>query len=165
MTRIAYCTVPILACLLGCTMPAMGKDKAEVRYLRIAELTRKLELPWKCGETKAYEGSSVQVAGYVDTNNIFDKRREPNVSQDKFFIQDRVSGASLEVVVDTRNNAGFFDLLYRNLAAGKGFIMLNARVVGFDMPISNSCSRWIKVVMGESNDNMFAEKEERFDEK
>lgn len=138
----------------------------ETKYLTIPELESFCNLPGRCNEKMSCEEKDVFVKGYIDYNNVFDKKNYPQLPYEKFRIADKpyvstleklkmAEIRALEVFATGDDNSAIFKKIYDNVADPKKSVFVNGRIEGVDMPIMGQCRRGIKL-------NITDEKEIKF---
>ncbi len=138
----------------------------EAKYLTIPELESFCNLPGRCNEKMSCEGKEVFVRGYIDYNNVFDKKNYPQLPYEKFRIADKPYASTLEkskmteiraleVFATGDDNSAIFKKIYDNAVDPKKSVFVNGRIEGFDMPVTGRCQRGIKL-------NITDEKEIKF---
>lgn len=115
--------------------------------------------PGKCGELLDCEGQTVNVWGFLDQHNIFDKPQSDQVKA-RFLIAERLDaqgfgdGKKIEVYPpQDGNNVSLFDKL--NEASESSRILITGNVKGYDAPTNLSCQRLISLeIQGEGDVNI-----------
>ena len=131
----------------GCNNP--GKE-----YITLSELITLCELPGKCKVPLPYEGKEIKVRAFVDFKNVFDKEHYPQLPYEKFKIDDSEKKNSFEVWVTGDKSAEIFKLIHDNNIENPQMVFINAKMEGVDMPTSDDCRRWLKLIL-DSEENIF----------
>lgn len=114
-------------------------------YITVPELVSFCNLPGKCGEVLAQENTEINIQGFIDSKNIFDKEHYPQLSYEKFIIHNSNKTHILEVFIINNNNSEIFKKIYKNQSTKPVFI--SAKIKGIDLPSKNGCERWIKLII------------------
>ena len=108
-------------------------------------------LPWECGETPFWEGQTVVVGGFLDSDNIFFHTRYPNLPYEKFTVCDG-EGQSLEVWPQTPDNKQ----LYGSIVNRPGDrIIVRGRLRSIKKPVGETCTLGVKMVIDDANQIQF----------
>lgn len=142
-----------LLLLLGCVMPGDPNDFPG-EYLSIEELHKVCRAPGVCGKKMDCEGQIVRVKGYVDYDNVFDKKSYPQLPYEKFKIGDR-RGNSLEAWAVSDDNEEIFRKIHSNKTSLEKMVFVKGTLTGFDMPIMGTCRRGIAINIKEAKDIFF----------
>ncbi|RLA91537.1 MAG: hypothetical protein DRG20_01090 [Deltaproteobacteria bacterium] len=123
-------------------------------YISIQKLYNFCNIPSPCQKRLDCEGKIGLIKGYIDYNNIFDKRRYPQLPYEKFLIYDHNKKYNLEVWTVSDNNSKIFDKIYINKDHPERLVFVKGIIVGFVMPIMRGCQRGIKLDI-DSPDSLF----------
>ena len=143
--------LPLLSCA---TYNTNHGEKALDQYISIEELYRACT-PGDCGKDVKLEGCVVYVKGYVDSNNIFDKKSYPQLPYEKFKIYDKGSGKSIEIWAISGDNSAIFKKITQNIVNSDVEIFVSGIVSSFDMPIMGICKKGLKIEINNANDIFF----------
>jgi hypothetical protein len=123
-------------------------------YLSLEELYKVCHAPGGCGEKMACEGQIARVKGYIDYDNVFDKRNYPQLPYEKFKIDD-AKGKSIEVWVLSNDSKEIFEEIYNNKVFPEKMAFIKGILAGFDMPIMGTCRRGLAINIKEASDIFF----------
>ena len=123
-------------------------------YISIEELYHYCNAPSPCGKKTDCEGKVARVKGYIDYQNVFDKKNYPQLPYEKFKIYDE-EGKSLEVWAVSPDNSKIFEKIYRNKSFPGKMAFVRGIMIGFDMPIMGACHRGIKIEIEKADDIFF----------
>ena len=132
-----------------------GKIKYSA-YISVEEIFHECHIPGPCGQKMACEGEIGKVKGYIDYDNIFDKKNYPQLPYEKFKIFDE-KGKSLEVWTVSADNSDIFEKIYQNKSFPWKMAFIKGVLVGVDMPIMGVCHRSIRMNIEKADDIIFAE--------
>ena len=101
-----------------------------------------LGLPAECSpQEPVWVGRNVTIWGYLDSANIFDHQRYPQLPYEKFKLIDR-QGRSVEIWPQAKNNGPIF----AKLTHGPGDkVSIRGRLAAFNMPVTGHCTLGVKV--------------------
>jgi hypothetical protein len=111
-------------------------------------------LPLECSEVPAWEGQTVQIEGWVDPVNIFDRRTFPQLPYEKFVITDQ-AGRSIEVWPDGETSPAVFDKLAQR---SSDRMIVRGRLSAVRLPINKKCTQGVKVLIDDEKQIQFKEK-------
>ena len=128
----------------------------ETKYFTISELESLCNLPGRCNEKMSCEEKDIFAKGYIDYDNVFDKKNYPQLPYEKFRLTDKPYASTLEkskmteihaleVFATGDDNSAIFKKIYDNAADPKKLVFVNGRIEGFDMPTTGQCQRGIKL--------------------
>ena len=123
-------------------------------YVSTEELYCYCHVPSPCGKRMDCEGEIARVKGYIDYQNVFDKKNYPQLPYEKFKIHDE-KGKSLEVWAVSADNSKIFEKIYHNKSFPKKMAFIKGIMIGFDMPIMGPCRRGIKMEIEKADDIFF----------
>ena len=123
-------------------------------YISIEELYNSCHVPGSCGKKMDCEGEIARVKGYVDYENVFDKRNYPQLPYEKFKIYDK-RGQSVEVWTVSDDNNKIFEKIYQNKISPEKMAFIEGTIIGFDMPAMGVCRRSIKMNIDKESDIFF----------
>jgi hypothetical protein len=103
-------------------------------YVSIEEFYHCCNVPGPCGKRMDCEGEIARVKGYIDYQNVFDKKNYPQLPYEKFKIYDE-KGKSLEVWAVSADNSKIFGKIYHNKSFPGKMAFITGMIIGFDMPI------------------------------
>jgi hypothetical protein len=147
------CLVVSLSILLGIGMLQAQKNLS-TEYLSIDELYKVCHVPGVCGKKMDCEGQIARVKGYIDYDNVFDKKSYPQLPYEKFKIHD-TKGESLEVWALSDNNKEIFEKIYHNKVSPEKMTFVKGSLTGFDMPIIGTCRRGLAINITKASDIFF----------
>jgi hypothetical protein len=123
-------------------MAAIPEDPSH--FMTIAELLSSCEMPGRCGTAARCEGTTVRAKGFIDHDNVFDKRTYPRLPYEKFKMHDG-RGNAVEVWAVAKDNREIFQEIARQRPSPQKMVHVKGEVVGFDMPIMGECRRGIRI--------------------
>jgi len=133
--------------------PSDCEEKTE--YITISELNDFCQIPSSCGQETACEGKEIKIKGYIDYNNIFDKENYPQLSYEKFKIEDKETENSIEIFAIAEDNTLIFEKIRQNNEKPLRMIFVTGIIEGFDMQIMTNCGRGIKLNIDSEADIYF----------
>jgi hypothetical protein len=123
-------------------------------YVSIEELHHYCDVPGPCGKRIHCEGEIARVKGYIDYDNVFDKKTYPQLPYEKFKIFDD-KGKSLEVWGVSTDNSKIFEKIYHEKSFPGKMAFIRGVLIGFDMHITGTCHRGIKIEIEKADDIFF----------
>jgi len=136
-----FTLTPLLFCACG---NSVYGEKPHVFYMSIAELYRSC-MPNECGKDVKLEGKEVHIRGFIDRDNVFDKKSYPQLPYEKFRVYDKKSGKSIEVWTVSNDNSMIFNKIKKMINTPAKEVFISGVVSSFDMPIMGNCQRGIKI--------------------
>jgi len=130
--------------LVLCACNNIQSEKTTMFYITVEELYSS-HVTGDCGQNTDFEGKEVHVRGYLDRNNIFDKKSYPQLSYEKFKIYDKRSGRSIEVWASSPENSIIFEKIRQNAATPEKEVFISGVISSFDMPMMGKCRKGIKI--------------------
>jgi hypothetical protein len=164
----------LFACMLSAAVPSRtpasasttGSDENQMHIqtintrdtpLTIAELEQLCGVPGACGRPLACEGQWAWVQGQIDHDNVFDHARYPQLDYEKFFLVTSGESQKLDVFVECKDGKAIFDALHDHAKASGTVVLVQGRIVGFDMPTMGQCRRGISLVLADPGGIVFQE--------
>jgi len=132
-------------------------DDTHKEYITLSELITLCELPGKCNVPLPCEGKEIKVKAYVDYRNVFDNEHYPQLSYEKFKIEDAERENSFEVWVTGEESPAIFEIIHENNTESPKMIYIQAVMEGVDLPTNEDCRRWLKLIIDSRNDIFFNE--------
>jgi hypothetical protein len=115
-------------------------------YITIDSLYDYCDSSGNCGEKLACEGMLALIKGYVDYENVFDKKSYPQLPYQKFLMSNEERSENFEIWVDSTGSDEVFEkIAAKKLAHLGGLIYVKGVLVGFNMPIMGTCHRGLKL--------------------
>lgn len=138
---------------LGCG--TLTRSRFESNYIGVEQLFAICKVPGQCESSLACEGKVVFVKGRIDFSNVFDHSHFPSLPYEKFTLQDTTTNKALEIWAVSGRNTPLFETInsYRSRPNSEAY--MQGRVVGIDLPVSNACSRNIKLEILSPEDLLF----------
>lgn len=124
-------------------------------YISIQELYDFCYVPAPCQQKMECEGKIALVKGYVDYDNVFDKKHYPKLPYEKMLIYDKKGGKSLEVWAIADDNSRIFEKILNNKDHPEKRAYVKGMIVGFDMPTMGQCHRGIKIEIDKAESIFF----------
>ena len=132
-----------------------GQGNNPSSYASIKELYAFHHIPGPCKREMECEGKIARVKGYIDYQNVFDKKSYPQLPYEKFKILDEY-GNTLEVWAVSAENSKLFEKIYHHNKVFPGkMAFIKGMIVGFDMPVMGRCHRGIKINIEGEGDIFF----------
>ena len=145
--------IVLMTCLF-CSSNLAGGQGEQEPYAGIGEFYRSNGVPGLCGQVMNVEGKMARIRGFINRDNIFDRKNYPNLPYEKFRVNDGKSGDSIEVWAVSEDNSAIFEKLFRNKCLAEKEIFVSGVVSGFDMPIMGTCRRGVRLEVKDP-DNIF----------
>jgi hypothetical protein len=143
--------IPLL--FFACSNTVCGERPPKL-FINVAELYH-ISTPGSCDQAVKHEGKMVHVRGYIDRDNIFDKKSYPKLPYEKFKIYEKHSGKSIEVWAVSKQNSLIFKKIFdHTTVASEQEVFVAGVLSSFDMPVSGKCIKGIKIEI-ESDDAIF----------
>jgi hypothetical protein len=111
--------------------------------LTLEQLFAVCGLPAPCDAPAPWEGRVEAITAQVDTANIFDQGRYPQLPYEKFKLIDG-HRRSLEVYAQAADNRPIFEKLHARPTAT---IIVRGRLALVKLPIMGACNQGIKVII------------------
>ena len=119
---------------------AMGKSESIMDVKAVHDLCRPSP---DCVAAPDWEGRRITFVGYLDPANIFFKANYPQLPYEKFAVVDGL-GRSIEVWPQGSDNEPLYVKL---MGRPSDRIVVNGRLKSFKMPVGETCTRGVKVVI------------------
>lgn len=103
--------------------------------------------PGVCGQKLSGEGEWVQVIGFIDKDNIFDRLHYPQLPYEKFLLTNRARTSTLEVWVEGEHSGRVFADIWDHMRQGKNVVVVGGILRGIDMPVMGPCKRDVQMVL------------------
>jgi hypothetical protein len=135
---VTICGVLCLA-VMSCGTP--GAISADNTAMSLESLFTSIGIPSNCGSDAPWEGKRVNIQGYVDPDNIFDKQHFPDLPYEKFRLIDR-HGRSIEIWAKSLDSQTIFARVHRKK---NDPVIISGRLAAVKMPIMGECRLGAKV--------------------
>ena len=113
-------------------------------YMSVNELFNSTA-PQECRDSLQNEGKIVHVRGFINQDNVFDKKHYPKLPYEKFSIYDKQNGKLIEVWAVADDNSEIFEKVNQALTDRDKEVFVSGTVSSFDMPIMGTCKKGIKI--------------------
>lgn len=144
----------LISLLLCACSNAVCGERSHKLFIDVAELYH-ISTPGNCDQAVKQEGKMVHVRGYIDRDNIFDKKSYPQLPYEKFRIYDKPSGKSIEVWAVSTQNSMIFKKIFNHKAKPDREVFITGVLSSFDMPVSGKCTRGLKLELKNVDDILF----------
>lgn len=114
------------------------------KSMKISEFLEYCGVPGTCGKSMPCEGTTVEIQGRIDYNNVLDHQRYPQLPYEKFVLLGKNEGERVEVWAIAADNQPIFEKIRLHKFSGATAVVKGV-VRGHDLPIMGKCIRWVSI--------------------